>query len=408
VLAVLEGLAQTQPALARVFDAGWQTSLRDWSAALWADPPEGAGFEPAFRAALAVELAARPDLDTQRAEQLVSDIERTGAVLTPHHVCPTNGPTFGATDRIATFSAPGPVLVMAWSGVPMSNTAASGALCFSRSEYASLLRAGPELTRQRQAAKDRERDGVTERRIVLVPPELRDALVYACPLPPRVGEVLAHATDPLRAVLVEPSAGESYAGWALRVCEGLQRRLLDSTDLWYVDLNRVAARYLAEVLLDPGHPVSRLLQMQEIPSEGALATMSWFYVCRPGKRESVETRFGGGDLAALREGLLSGALCPGMVPVFGALRLCSRMRLLGGFRQVSYLEEIAQAWGAAGVIHEDRGVPGRLVTGRLTGRDGGTLYPLDLVLGAAGPDGLPSGDAPMSMLWTPLLPRLNG
>jgi hypothetical protein len=407
VLAVLEGLAQTQPALARAFDADWQTPLRAWSTSLWADPPAGAGFEPPFREALVAELSARPDLDAARAAQLVSDIERTGAVLTPHHVCPTNGPTFGATDHIATLSAPGPALVMAWSGVPMSNTAASGALCFSRSEYAALLKAGPELTRQRQAAKDRERDGVTERRVVLVPPELRDALVYGCPMPPRSAEVRAHATDALRALLPEPAPEESYAGWALRVCEGLQRRMLGRQDLWYVDLNRVAARYLCEVLLDTDHPVSRLLQMREPPSEGALATMSWFYTRRPGKRESVETRFGGGDLAALREGLQSGALCPGMVPVFGALRLCSRMRLLGGFRQVGYLEEIAQAWREAGVIAEDRGVPGRLVTGRLTGRDGGTLYPLDLVLGAARPEELPSGEAPMSVLWTPLLPRLK-
>ena len=239
---------------------------------------------------------------------------------------------------------------------------------------------------------------MTERRIALVPPDLRDALVHGCPLPARVGEVVAAATPSLRAVLPDPRPGEDYPQWVLRVCEGIERSLVGRTDLWYVDLNRVAARYLGEVLADPDHPVSRLM---ETPID--LGNLSWFYARRPGKRESVETLVrppGAPD--AVRERVLAGTLCPGLVPVFGALRMLSRIRLLGGFRQVDYLEQIAGAWCAAGLVDADRGVRGRPVTGRLG------VHPLDVVTGAVDRARLPPLDAPMSVLWEPMLARLAG
>lgn len=406
---ILAGVARQSPALARQLDEGWDVPIGEWSRALWADPPEGARFEPPLREALVVELAGRTG-DAGAASALVDQVERVGAVLTPHHVCPTNGPTFGAIDRIAALGAPGPILVLAWSGVPMSNTAASGSLCYSRAPIEALLAPGPELSRQRAAAKDRARDGVTEGRVGLLPPALRDALVYGCPMSDRTREVLAAASGTLRAVVPEPDAGEDYPAWALRTCEGIERRLVGRDDLWYCDLNRVAARYLAAVLADEGHPLSRLFGTpHDTGPMAALGGMSWLYARRPGKRESVETRVGtsGTPLGELRDGIASGVLCPGLVPVFGALRLLSRIRLLGGFRQVGYLEEIAGAWLGAGVVDADAGVPGRLVTGRLTGADGGPLYPLDVVVGAADRGALPGAADPMSVVWAPLVPRLE-
>jgi hypothetical protein len=387
---LLDRLAAKQPALAGTFAADWSTPLQAWSRSRW-EPFDAPGFEPAFRRALTAELAGRaPD-----PEALIAEVERRGAVLTPHHVCPTDGPTFGATDHAAAAGADGPLLVLAWSGVPMSNTAASGALCFQRAPYDAILRPGTrELKVQTQAAKDRERDGVTERRVLLVGPELRDALVYNCPLPARLSEVRAAATPEALALLPAPEPGETYARWCTRACEGLQRRLLGRQDIWYLDLNAVAARYLVEVLGDADHPVSRLLNGAPVELPG----LTWFYARRPGKKESVQNL--PAQVDGLRDKLASGEVCPGLVPVFGALRMLSRIRLLGGFRQVSYLEEIADAWKRAGV--EDRGVPGRLVTGRLR------AHPLDLVLGVSDRAALPRPDAPMSTLWEPLVERLAG
>ena len=418
--AALDALAASQPGLAHAFREGWSTPVGAWAAGQL-QAPSDAAFEPAFREALVDELAERSDLGGVGAEALVARVEALGAVLTPHHVCPTPGATFGAIDRMATLGmarrasggeAGGPLLLLAWSGVPMSNSASSGALCFAESAFEALLEPGPELKRQRQAAKDRARDGVVEQRITLVSSAQRDALLFGCPQPTRLAEVHGAATEALRRVMPAPEAGEDYPRWAARMYEGLQRQVLGYPDLWVVDLNRVAVRYLCTVLEEPEHPVSRLLAASHGEPHGEPHTeprpgfpdMSWFYGRRPGKREKVLTL----DAAPedLREGLVNGTWCPGLVPVFGALRLLSRVRLLGGYRQVGYLEAIAAAWLESGVVAEDRGVPGHMLTGRLS-HEGRPVYPLDLATGATPPSVLPTASTPMAQLWAPLLPRVR-
>ena len=402
----LEALASTQPALADAFAAGWDLPAGVWATQQWAPAPDP-GFERPFRQALIEELAEHEDLNHAAATALVTLVEAHGAVMTPHHVCPTPGPTFGAIDCLAALGHEGPLLVLAWSGVPMSNSACSGALCFAEANHGDLLQEGTgELKRQRQAAKDRARDGVVEQRVTLIPASLRDALVYECPAPDRLHEVFAAATPELQAVLPRPEPGERYPAWALRASVAVQRSLTGRSDLWYVDLNRVAARYLRIVLDDPMHPVARLFS-GSVKSLRGLDGLSWFYGRRPGKKEKVSS-YHALDLepGVLREGLTSGALCPGLVPIFGALRLLSRVRLLGGFRQVLYLEAIADAWRAAGLVKEDKGLPGRLLTGRLT-HQGRPVYPLDVALGAVDRSALPTAQTPMSQLWEPLLPRVQ-
>ncbi len=391
-----------QAELARQLSEGWHTPAARWSAAQWA-PPESPGFEDAFRRALVAELAPQVG---EGAEALVAEIEAGGAVLTPHHVCPTPGPTFGAIDAIASLGQPGPILVLAWSGVPISNSAVSGALCYGAAEPHQLLREGtPALKALRRSIRDRSRDGVAEGRLNLVPSRVRDGLLYRCPLPDGVAQILEAATPELAAVVPAPRAGETYPAWSLRCAVAIQRRVLGRDDLWYVDLNEVATRYLLEVLADPDHPISALARADPSGPVAATAELSWFYTRRGGKRQRVDTLRACPE--ALIDGLASGAVCPCLVPVFGALRLLSRVRLLGGFRQVCYLETIADAWLAAGLVPEDRGVRGRLMTGRLT-RKGRPIYPLDLALGIAPAEALPTPQTPMSALWEPLLPRVAG
>ncbi len=134
----LDTLAQTQPELARRFSAGWDTPAARWAAAQWA-PPESPRFEPALRRALAAQLAVSAGPGS---EALLDSIEANGVVLTPHHVCPTPGPTFGAIDVLSALGHPGPILVLAWSGVPISNSAVSGALCYAVAQPGDLLQEG--------------------------------------------------------------------------------------------------------------------------------------------------------------------------------------------------------------------------------------------------------------------------
>lgn len=379
----------------RDLEPDWDVPARHWSERLW-EPPTEPHFEPAFRRALAAELEERADADV---EPLLSAIEQSGSVITAHHVCPTNGPTFGAMDYLATIGRKGPVLVLAWSGVPMSNAASSGALCFGAASYESLLRpSSAELQLQLKASKSRAVDGVTERRLVLIPPELRDALVYECALPARLSEVLSSATPRLRQVVRSPSATETYAGWALAVNESLARSVWARSDLWYVDLNRVARRYLLDVLADPRHVMNDWLQ-SDAPG---LRRWPWFYACSEHKGRPRITPLSSKP-ERLLERLHSGELCPGLMPVFCALRSLSRIRLLGGVRQVAYLEEMASTLRENGLVARDAGVPGALLTGRLTRADGTPLYPFDVAVGAVGRDELPNERTTMGALWRPLL-----
>lgn len=396
----LDALAKTQPELARQFSDGWNHPAARWAAAQWASP-EAPALEPPLRRAIAAQLAPVAGEGT---EALLDAVEASGAVLTPHHVCPTPGPTFGAIDALSALGQPGPILVLAWSGVPISNSAVSGALCYAAARPEDLLQEGSKpLAQLRRSIRDRSRDGVTEGRLNLVPSRLRDGLLYRCPMPESVEAVLSCASPRLAGLVPLPEAGETYPQWALRTATAVQRRMLGRDDLWYVDLNEVATRYLLEVLAEPDHPICRLVQADPEGPLAAVSDLSWFYARRPGKRQKVTTLRHCPE--ALAEQLEAGALCPGLVPVFGALRLLSRVHLLGGFRQVCYLEAIADAWLKAGLVSADRGVPGRLMTGRLTS-GGQPIYPLDIALGLSGTEALPTPSTPMSELWRPLLARV--
>jgi hypothetical protein len=237
--------------------------------------------------------------------------------------------------------------------------------------------------------------------VTLVGGKQRDALVHRFPLPGTIAQLAEQASGALTPLLA-PVEGD-YAQWALGTCERIQRCALGRDDLVYVDLNRVAVRYLAEAAAVPGHPIVAALRGGSTNS-GVGANLPWFY--RPilrGSRARLQPVYEVPPDALAQ--VACGGLCPGLVWVFGALRMLSSMTLLGGFRQVTYLERLASDWGRLGV--EDCGRPGQLLTGRLVGADGGGLYPLDLALGTVLRSALPDVGAPMSGLLAPIVARVR-
>ena len=323
-------------------------------------------------------------------------ILRRRVAPTAHHVTPTNGPGFLAADWIASAGGDEPVVVLAWSGVSLSNTAWSGCLSFT----GPLFRPGsPTAHRMRKARADRQRDaGHTEERVWLFPARQRDALLYRLPIPERLPAVLDDLLPAAAAVLPAPAA-EDFPTWALRACAAVQQTVLDRP-LVYLDLNRLMADYLSEAMRAPGHPLAVLMASPGPLAEG-LPGMSWLYARRGRKVASLVPDSGGFagrgvsvSADAVEAGLREGTLCPGLVPSFAALTCLNPIRCLGSFNQVRYLTALRTAWGAPPVRHPT------LVAGRAALPEGQEAYPLDLLMSGTGlrVEGVRMGD-----LWARLL-----
>ncbi|MEL6348715.1 MAG: hypothetical protein AAFV53_36765 [Myxococcota bacterium] len=376
----LADLTLTRPALAARLRQHWDTSLADYSAQLWAAPPD-APVEDAFAAALREE-AMRITGSVEVAEHLL----RHRVAVTAHHVTPTNGPGFLAIDRIAIAGKPSgvPLVVLAWSGVALSNAAWSGAISFNGLIERLLVPGSPTERRLRKAQADRARDsGVTELRLSLFPSKQRDALLYRLGVPERLGEVLRDVRPEARHLFADLDDAEDYPTWALKTCATIQQAILGDAVV-YLDLNRIVADYLTRIAGQSDHPLVRFLRAES--HDEAFAAKSWAYR----RRSSGKLAVMGPEAAAA---LLAGTICPGLVPAFVALRCVNGIRCLGSFNQDDYLRAFAAAWGAW-----DDPQP-TLVTGRSPGE----TYPLDLALSGTvlSAEGLVMRD-----LWAPLLPRL--
>ena len=364
-------------ALARHLAQGAGQTVGAWVHRLWSPFPQAA-LDPHLQAAIHAELALRDDID---ADAITAHLAQTGVLCTVHHVAPTSGPTFGAIEQQARLAPQGPLVLFAWAGLPMSNSAQSGALCFGRGDVDELLLPGPIAKAQAAAARDRSRDGTIEGRITLIPSPWRDALVDGCPPSPRLPAVWSALRPALAARLPAPRPDEPYARWALRHNEALARAHT-GRDLIFVDLSRVGARAMAAALADPRHPLRGLL---------AKAGPSLPHVM---SNEGGRARSQDPLPADAIEGLRSGALSPGLLPVMILLRCLSRIRLIGGFRQVDYAAALADSIGHVG------GEDG-LLTGRLMGPEGAPIYPLDLFRGAATMP-IIEANTPLEQLWVPM------
>ncbi len=386
-----------RPALAELLVRRGDLSLHEYSASLHRHRP-ARPLEPALGRAFRAELG-RLSLPGEEIEAVMARLEQTRVLQTATHVTASEGPIFFAMHALATLSLSPeePYVVGACSGIPFSNIARPGSLNFSRRHPLSAFLDGRSPAyRVRSTAF--AGSGSEGRRLSLLPWSRRDAPVWRAPIPPELCQLLASLKPPIRDLLPPASPGGSFSRWALTACSRLESRLLDRR-LLFLDLNEVVASYLAEVLPERGHPLHRLLFAPEIRERvlGPLPEMALFTTAHgppdrpafePLRRRGEALRGSHTELAlrpdSIVEGLRSGALCPGVLLVFGALAFLNDFKCLGGVDQIEYLPLFREAWGEGDLLSPEdlasRALDG-LTTGRCVDEAGEAVYPLDIVLG---------------------------
>ena len=69
--------------------------------------------------------------------------------------------------------------------------------------------------------------------------------------------------EPLKNLLPDAKAGNSYTQWALQACANIERKILGKVNLIYLDINEVIANYMDEIKKKPGHPMNKIGKLNE-------------------------------------------------------------------------------------------------------------------------------------------------
>ena len=396
-----------RPLLEKTFAEAWSEPLGRYAPRLFDQAPKA--LAPDFLALLEEETLDT-GYDPALARELSAQLVGLPVVQTSHHITPTHGPTFTSIDLISlTGLGPGRIYpIFAFSGVPFSNSAWSGALSYGALALTDLfLPQAKGLAKARAAAKERQAHGEEDQRISLIPAKSRDQLVYGSLVPENLAEQLAELRPEVQALLAQPRPQELYSHWAARTSAKLQSRLFGARVV-VLDLNRLVSLFLR----------GRLRAQDPLFLE--LFSGSWrslelnFLVAKEGKKSNkVELKPWAGELdrlgtAGLIEALETQGLSPGVWLCFFVLRFYLGLHCLGSFNQLEYLENYRlglqdSPW--AGALDLAPGPPG-LTTGRLVWQ-GAHLWPLDRVCAGHPLDCRDFAGLPMSEFWSPIARQLG-
>jgi len=396
-----------RPLLRRRFQEDWSEPLGEYAPRLFGQAPKTLAED---FLALVEQEATATGYEAGLARTLTAQLGQLPVVQTSHHITPTHGPTFTSIDLISLSGlGPGRIYpIFAFSGVPFSNSAWSGALSYGALELTDLfLPQSKGLSKAKAAAKERQAHGEADHRISLIPAKSRDQLVYGSLVPENLPEILAELQPKVQALLAEPRPQELYSHWAARTSAKLQSRLFGQ-QVVVLDLNRLVGLFLRGRLRahDP-------LFLALFGGTGPSLELN-FLVGKEGKKSNkVELKpwVGGLDpmgISGLIEALETQALSPGVWLCFFVLRFYLGLHCLGSFNQLEYLEDYRlglQGSPLAPALDLSPGPPS-LTTGRLVWQ-GAHLWPLDRVCAGQSLDCREFAGLPMSRFWSPIARQLG-
>ena len=356
-------------------------------------------------------------------KQLLEELEQKRLLQTAMHLTPTEGPTFLASHQLATLKQPqtSSYLVGAYSGVPFSNAAWSGAINYgTKTSLEQILHPSNPLFRQAQAAEvDRIRDG-DHPRLSLIPSKWRDGLVDRSAIPDRLNELFSDLLPGVRESSLRSIAPKNYYdNWALSFSEKLTRSVLNNDRIYFFNLNEVIRKYLINVLKDNSHWITQLfLDPWKIKSLEKELANNWFVteVEKQGKKKVEQIHLQNRcfesktiSISAEPESIISALsenrFCPGITLCFWILAFCNGIRCLGGFEQIEYLAELDSKLNKLefqNLINYSSDQISLLTTGKCVDQDY-EVYPMDVLLGNSK---LPLPEGTLFSWLQPILSRL--
>ena len=391
-----------RPQLSKVIEKWGNESLEGYGQLWWQGPKRPPPLEPELIQAF-TETWQQMGWTDVLVKQLLEELDRKRVLQTAMHLTPTEGPTFLASHQLATLKQPqtSSYLVGAYSGVPFSNAAWSGAINYgTKTSLEQILHPSNPLFRQAQAAVvDRIRDG-DHPRLSLIPSKWRDGLVDRSAIPDRLNELFSDLLPGVRESPLRSIAPKNYYdNWALSFSEKLTRSVLNNHRIYFFNLNEVIRKYLINVLKDDSHWLTQLfLDPWKIKFLEKELANNWFVteVEKQGKKKVEQIHLQNKcfesktiSISAEPESIISvlnnHRFCPGLTLCFWILAFYNGIRCLGGFEQIEYISELDSKLNQLeflNLINYSSDQTSLLTTGRCIDQDY-EVYPIDVLLGTS-------------------------
>ena len=398
IIASLRRMNRTH--LSKVIEKWGNKSLEEYGQLWWQKPIRPPPLEPELIQAFKETWQQMGWADVL-VQQLLQELEQKRVLQTTTHLTPTEGPTFLASHQLATLRQPkiSNYLVGAYSGVPFSNAAWSGAINYgTKTSLEQILHPSNSLFRQAQSAIiDRVRDG-DHPRLSLIPGKWRDGLVDRSVIPDRLNELFPDLLpEVLESSFRSIVPNNSYDNWALSFSEQLTRTVLNNNRIYFFNLNEAIRKYLISVLKDDSHWLTQLfLDPWKIKFLEKELVNNWFIteVDKQGKKKVEQIHLQNGcfgsstiSIPAEPESIISALnekrFCPGLILCFWVLTFYNGIRCLGGFEQIEYLAELDSKLNrlkSFDLINCTLDQISFLTTGRCIDQDY-EIYPIDVFLG---------------------------
>ena len=391
-----------RPILASILEKVWDLPVSEYAYSLWQKKVNLPPMENELKEAFEKEVL-RIGIGLNESKVFLNRLEETRVIQTATHLTATEGPTFLALHHLSLSGMPPQetYFVGAYSGVSFTNSAWSGCLNFSnRFDLADVI--SPKykgFSDLKRSDSDRMRDS-SERRISLIPGDMRNKLVFQSKIPERLVDQSAHFSDPIRKLMPPAKKGNDYSIWATQFCANQLRYIIKDKSIIYFDINEVVRSYLIKVLQKSDHPLHTIFFNSKIsekilgyfPPEVPFFSIEANYKNKF-RQESVYLKNGllfsqnyqiEISLKNILRDLEKGILCPSLFLVFTTLSFLNGLICFGSFEQVEYLADFKRRWLKNDLLDKEVVYSvnvSAFTSGLCLDEEERTISPLDLILG---------------------------